>query len=135
MAHGTPDWVRMVQVAVTVNNVPVVPEPATELAAGDADKYSGTDTTYQTVATWTVGASKVGELKEIIILSDDYAHTLVQITVGTVTWCTGWTPQGAMPIIFEDLKLAAASIVKVEAKSSDGTAIVVDAIIVGKEIG
>lgn len=133
--HGTPDWVRMVQMVVTVENVPVVPEPATERAAGDADKYSGTDTTYQTVATWTVATDKVGELKEILILSDDYDHTEIKITVGAVTWCEDWAPQGAMPIIFEDLKLAEAAIVKVEAKSDDGTAIEVDAIIVAKEIG
>jgi hypothetical protein len=133
--HGTPDWVRMVQVAVTVDNVPVVPEPATERAAGDTGKYSGSATTYQEVASWTIATAKVGELKEILILSDDYDHTEIKITVGAVTWCTDWAPQGAMPIIFEDLKLAAASVVKVETKSDDGTAIEVDAIIVAKEIG
>lgn len=135
MAHGTPDWVRMVQTVVTVDNEPIVPEPATERAAGDADNYSGTDTTYQEVASWTVATAKVGELKEILILSDDYDHTLVKVTVGAVTWATDWSPTAAMPIIFEDLKLAAGDEVKVEAKSSDGTAIDVDAIIVGKEIG
>ena len=135
MAHGTPDWVRIVQIAVTVENVPVVPEPATEVAAGGAGKYSGTDQTYQTVVTWTVAAEKVGELKEILVLSDDYDHTQVKITVGAVTWAEDWNPMAAMPIIFEDLKLAKTTAVKVEAKSTDGTAIEVDTIIVGKEIG
>lgn len=135
MAKGTPDWVRMVQVVVTVLNVPVVPEPATEVAEGDAGNYSGVLQTYQTVASWTVSAAKVGELKEILIISDDYAHTLAQITIAGVVWETDWSPTQAMPIIFEDLKLAAGAVVLVEAKSSDGTAIDVDAIIVGKEIG
>uniref|UniRef100_A0A6M3M3U4 Uncharacterized protein n=1 Tax=viral metagenome TaxID=1070528 RepID=A0A6M3M3U4_9ZZZZ len=135
MAHGTPDWVRMVQVAVTVNNVPVVSEPATECAAGGAGNYSGSSTSYQTVKTWTVAAGKVGELKEILIISDDYAHTVCKVTVGSVVWAIDWSPTAAMPIVFEDLKLAAATVVKVEAKSDDGTAIDVDAIIVGKEIG
>lgn len=135
MAHGTPDWVRMVQVAVTVENVPVVPEAATEWAAGGARKLSPLTGTYQVVKSWTVTPGKVGELKEILILSDDYAHTEVKITVGAVTWCGEWTPTASMPVIFEDLKLAGGTVVKVEARSTDGTAIEVDAIIVGKEIG
>jgi len=109
--------------------------PTNKRAAGGVGKYSGTDTTYQSVVSWTVASGWEGELKEILILADDYAHTLIQITVGAVTWCTDWNPQGAMPIVFEDLRLAAGQVVSVEAKSDDGTAIVVDAIIVAKEIG
>ena len=135
MARGAPDFITAVQVAVTVESKLVLPEPATEVAAGDAGNYSGILQTYQTVATWTVATGKVGELKEILIISDDYAHTLAQITIAGSVWETDWSPTAAMPIIFEDLKLAAASVVLVEAKSSDGTAIDVDALIVGKEIG
>ena len=135
MAHGTPDWVRMVQVAVTVENIPVVPEPATERAAGGAGNYSGSLQTYQEVVSWTVATGKVGDLKEILIITDDYDHTEIEVTVGAVTWCTDWSPTSAMPIIFEDLKLVAGTEVKVEAQSDDGTAIDVDAIIVAKEIG
>ncbi len=129
MAHGAPDWTDQVQVVI------VKGQPADEAAAGDIGNYSGTDTTYQTVATWTVTAEKVGELKEILIISDDYAHTLVQITIAGTVFETNWSPGSSMPIIFEDLRLAAATVVLVEAKSSDGTAIDVDAIIIGKEVG
>lgn len=135
MAHGTPDWVRMVQVAVTVELEPVMPEPAKEKAAGDAGNYAGILQTYQTVASWTVATGKVGELKEILIISDNYAKTLAQITIAGTVWETEWNPTSAMPIIFEDLKLATGTVVLVEARSSDGTAIDVDALIVGKEIG
>lgn len=135
MFPTTPDYVRAVQIAVTVENIPVVPVPATEVAAGGAGNYSGTDTDYQEVVSWTISTGKVGELKEILIISDDYAHTLAKVTIGATTWATDWSPTSSMPIIFEDLKLAAASVITVEVKSSDGTAIDVDAIIVGKEIG
>lgn len=108
--------------------------PTTEEAAGDAGRYTGTDTTYQTVASWTVEAGKTGELKEITILSDDYDHTQFKITVGGITFETDWAVQGAMPLIFEDLRLAAGSVVKVECKSTDGTSITVDAVIVGREL-
>lgn len=125
-------WVQQVNVVI---DTPVPPEPANEVAAGDVGRYSGADTDYQTVASWTVAAGKVGELKEITVLSDDYDHTYLQITVGGVVFATDWIAQGTMPLIFEDLKLAAAAVVTVEAKSTDGTAIVVDAVITAKEIG
>ena len=135
MATGAPDGVLMIQVAVTVENVPVVPAPAVERAAGGKGRYSGTDTDYQTVVAWTVATGKVGDLKEILIISSNYAKTSLQITVGAITWATAWLTQAAMPIIFEDLKLAAASVVTVSAKSTDGTSITVDAIITAKEVG
>jgi len=125
----------MIQTVVTVENVPVAESPATEAAAGGHGRHSGTEQTYQEVVSWTVTAEKVGELKEILIISDDYDHTDVQVTIGTVTWATAWIAQGALPLIFEDLKLAAGVEVKVEAMSTDGTSIVVDAVITAKEIG
>lgn len=125
-------WIEQVTVVV---DTPTPPAPAHETAAGAAGNYSGVHETYQVVATWTVTALTIGELKEILILSDDYDHTEIRIIVGVKTWCTGWNPQDAMPIVFEDLRLAAGTIVTVEAQSDDGTAIDVDAIIVGKEIG
>jgi hypothetical protein len=108
--------------------------PATELAAGATGRYSGTAITYQTVASWTVTAGKTGILKEITVVSSKYANTYWQVTVGAVTYATNWLIQAAIPLIFDDLRLAAASVVKVEAKSTDGTAIVADAVIVGLEV-
>jgi hypothetical protein len=107
--------------------------PATQEAAGATGRYSGSDTTYQTVASWTVESGKTGELKEITLLSDDYDHTEFKVTVGSITFANNWQVQAAMPLIFEDLRLAAGTEVKVEAQSTDGTSIVVDAVIVGKE--
>ena len=69
------------------------------------------------------------------MISSNYSKTLLQVTIAGVVYVTGWAPQAAMPLIFEDLKLAAAAVVLVEVKSSDGTSITVDCVIVGKEIG
>jgi hypothetical protein len=125
----------MVQVAVTVANVPVVPTPTTEVAAGAIGRYSGIDMVYQTLASWTVAAGKTGELKEILILSNIYTLTSIQITIAGVVYKTAWIMLSAMPLIFEDLKLAAGAVVLVEVLSTTGAAIVVDCTIVGKEIG
>lgn len=135
MAHGAPDWIRLIEVAVEVNLVPEQPVPANERAAGDTGRYTGVAQTYQTVASWTVATGKVGDLKEILLLSNNWDRTVWQITVGAVVFATEWTMLLSMPILFVDLKLAAATVVKVEAKSSDGSSITVDACITAKEIG
>jgi len=127
MAHGSPDWVRQVQVVL------VAAQPSDERAAGDGGRYSGSDTSYQTVASWTVATGYRGELKEIIFYTDEWGATTWKITIGSVTFETDWVVQSSLPLIFEDLRLAAADVVKVEAKS-DGTAIVADAVIAGREI-
>ena len=135
MANSAPPWITNIMVAVDVGGTPVVAAPANERAAGAVGRYSGVDTSYQTVASWTVAALMLGELKEILIISNTYAKTLCKVTVGSIVWANDWIVGSSLPIIFEDLKLAEAAIVKVEAKSTDATAIIVDAIIVAKEIG
>ena len=47
MASGAPDWVTTVAVTVIVENVPVIPVAANEVAAGDVDRYEGDDADYQ----------------------------------------------------------------------------------------
>jgi hypothetical protein len=135
MATGAPDWVRQMVISVIVNNLPVAPSPSVNNVAGDTGRYSGTAQTYQTVASWTVATGKVGELKEILILSSDFTKTHVQITVADVVYTTDWLVLSAIPLIWEDLKLEAGAVVLIETKSTDGTSITVDAAIVGKEIG
>jgi hypothetical protein len=125
-------WVQQVDVVV---DLPTPSQPANEVAAGGVGRYAGTDTDYQEVVSWTVTADKVGELKEITFLSDNYAKTNLQITVGAVVFATEWVVQGTIPLIFEDLKLAAGAVVKVECKSTDGTSITVDSVIAAKELG
>ncbi len=129
MARGAPDWTRQVQVVITEG------QPKNERAAGDVGRYTGTDTTYQEVASWTVATDYIGELKEIIIVSSNYDKTRCKVTVGTIVYATDWQVVSPVPLIFEDLRLATATVVKVETKSTDGTSITVDAVIVGKEIG
>ena len=133
--NSTPPWVRAVEINVTVEGESIPVSPATEAPAGDIAHYAGVAESYQACGSWTVSAGKIGELKEILFISDDYDHTVVRIIVAGVTLESGWSPTSVMPIIYEDLRLAAGDVVSVEVMSDDGTAIDVDVIIVGKEIG
>lgn len=129
MAHGAPDWTRQVQIVI------VEAQPAEEDAAGDTGRYDGASQTYQEVASWTVAEDKVGELKEITLLADYPALVEWKVTIGEIVFAEDWIVQAAVPLIFEDLRLATEVEVKVEARSTDGSNIIVDAIITGKEIG
>lgn len=135
MAHGTPDWVRMVQVAVTVEGEPIIPEAATEVAAGGVGRYSGNSQTYKVIKSWTVSEDKIGELKEVSVTSSVLAKTHFKLVIGAVTWFTGQLLAASLSIPFFDLKLAAETVVTVSCKSTDGTSINADASIVGKEVG
>lgn len=128
MAHGAPDWTRQVQVVL------VAAQPTDERAAGGIGRYSGTDQTYQTMEEWTVATGYRGELKEILPLSSDYTKTEWKVVIDAVTYCEDTIMLSSMPLIFEDLRLAAAAVVTVSARSTDGTSITCDAAIVAKEV-
>jgi hypothetical protein len=135
MPNSGPPWVESIQAIIVVDNKPVPSQPTTEAAAGGVGRYSGNDAAYQTVVSWTVATRKVGELKEITVLTTDYTYSVFRITIAGKVWANDWVMQAAMPIIFEDLKLAAGDVVLVEVKTAGTAAILVDAIIVAKEIG
>jgi len=135
MARDTPDWVTRVQVAVTVENIPVVPEATTEVAAGGIGHYAGTDQTYQTVKSWTVTGGKIGELKEVSFTGTVLAKTHWKVVIGALTFVTDLLLGAPLTIPFFDLKLAAETVVTVSCKSTDGTSINADASIAAKEIG
>uniref|UniRef100_A0A6M3Y3H3 Uncharacterized protein n=1 Tax=viral metagenome TaxID=1070528 RepID=A0A6M3Y3H3_9ZZZZ len=134
MAHGTPDWVRMVQVAVTVETKPIVPEPATESPIIKLKRLSTALTTYQEVVSWTVTAGKVGILGFIEMESDAYIKTMFQLTIGGTVYFTNMQIAASLSLEFPELHLQAGIEVLLEAKSTDGTSINVDGDIIAKEV-
>lgn len=135
MAHGTPDWVRMVQVVVTVENVPIVPEPATEVAITRLDRKSPATTDYVTVVSWTVTAAKIGVLRFVEFESDNYEKTRFKLTIAGVVQFTDAQIEASLFLEWPDVKLAAGTVVLLEARSTDTTEVNVDGDILGKEIG
>ena len=69
------------------------------------------------------------------MVSDQESHAQWRVIVDGETLLDGDKIQTALSLPFPDLALAAAAVVSVEVKSDDGTAIVADASITGKELG
>lgn len=135
MARDAPDGVLIIEIGITLGQEVVPPSSLTEDALALLDRYSGSATTYQTVVSWTVPAGKAGVLSEVEMESDTYAKTLWQLTIAGEVEFTNKAIQGPLALIFPNVNLAAGAVVLLEAKSSDGTAIVADGTITGKEVG
>lgn len=98
--------------------------------------YSGTDTTYKTVAVWKIGQIwelNHGRLHRIVLASDTYTKTHFRLTVLGKMLFKDLILVGALTLVFPDNELPRGEEIKVECKSSDGTAIAVTAAITGVE--
>lgn len=131
----SPDWIQTVVVNVIVENEPIIPLPANEDAIIQIDRLSTSDTDYDTVVSWTVTADKIGILQFIEFESDDYDHTYFKLTIGGTVKFTNLLVQSSLTIELPEVRLVAGAVVLLEAASTDGTAVVVDGDILGKEIG
>jgi len=132
---GAPDWTIWEIPVIPIDTEPVPQIPENEEAGGGVGRWSGTGAVYNTVVSWAIADGKIGELKEIVVITDDYAKTHFRIYVGAVTFATDWIMTAPIPLIFEDLRIEGPAQVIVQAKSTDGTLITADAAIVGKVIG
>lgn len=129
MAHGAPDWTRQVQIVI------VEAQPADETPVIKLLRLSTSSTSYGTVVIWTVVADKVGVLGFIEFESDAYVKTMFQLTIGGTVYFTDVQISASLSLEFPNLRLAPATEVLLEAKSTDGTSINVDGDIIAKEVG
>lgn len=104
---------------------------------GIVDRYSGSDTSYQKVVSWTVGQvweKNHGRLDEVSMNSDDYSKTRFRLTVEGKIFFKDLHLQSELTLPFRSPnELRRGEEIKIEAKSSDGTAIVVTATITARE--
>ena len=135
MANSAPPWIQSVSVSVTVNNVPVSPTVLSEVPIGIVNRYSGASTSYQIIAQWSVTAGKTGKLIEVSMMTNNYAKTLWQLVVGNYIIMTNEYIQTPLTLPFDDLLMLQGWAVTLQCKSSDGTAIIADGSISGKELG
>lgn len=98
------------------------------------DGYSGTEQTYQTVVSWTVSEDARGELKEISMISDNHPKTEFKLTIAGTEQFTDQTIPAPLTLPFPaNRDLAPGEAVVLEARSTDGTSIIVDGSITGAE--
>lgn len=135
MATDAPDYTLIIEIGITLGGNSVPPSSTTEKAIAAFGTYSGSATTYQIVASWTVATGKTGILATVELETNSYAKTLWQLTIAGVVAFTGAAPQGPLDLSFPNVNLAAGAVILLEARSSDGTAIVADGVITGKEVG
>ncbi len=88
MPTDLPDYTKKIAITVTVDQEQVPETAATELPICQLGRYTGTATTYQTVATWTVTATKSGALAEIAVESSSYSKTVLSVTIAGVAMIT-----------------------------------------------
>lgn len=135
MPVDAPDFVAWTQPINVVVDTPVPTQPGTETAIAEVDREITAETTYQEVVSWTVTTAKIGILREVSMVSDNYAKALFKLEVGGTALFTNKAIQAPLTLPFPDVRLAGATVVKLSCKSSDGTSITVDGSISGKETG
>lgn len=97
-------------------------------------RLSTSSTSYGTVVSKTITAGKLGILKLVTMYTDTPGKTQFQLTIGGVQQFTNQAIQTSLAIPFpDDSRVEAAAVILLEAKSTDGTAIVVDGAISGSE--
>ena len=97
------------------------------------DRYSGSDTVYQTVVSWTVSAGKRGWLQEVSMITNNFEKTQFKLTISGETLFQDKQVQASLTLPFPWNELTEGSVVLLECKSTDGTAILVDGSITGRE--
>lgn len=100
------------------------------------DRYSGSDTSYKTVAVWKIGQIwelDHGRLHRIDLASNNYTKTRFKLTALGKPLFKDVELPAALTLVFPDNELSRGEEIKIETKSSDGTAITVDAAMTGSE--
>ena len=133
--QDAPDGTVWTEIISVVLDTPLPPSPAHEKAITKLARLSTSSTDYQTVVSWTVTVKKIGVLRFVEMESDDYEKTRFKLTIAGVEQFTDVQIEESLALEWPDIRLLAGKEVKLEAKSSDGTAINVDGDILGKEVG
>lgn len=135
MARGAPDGVLMIQVAVTVENVPVVPITAKEYAIATFGIKSTSSSSYQTVKAITTTAERVGILRACEISCDNYAVAQFKLVVKGVTIFEDKKLPESFTKEFPDLVMSAAETATLYVKSDGSTTITAYCDFSYKEVG
>ncbi len=117
-----------------VVDTPVPEAPAHEKAVTELARKPITSAEYQTVVSWTVSTDKVGVLRSVEMESNNYGVATFKLTIAGKEQFSGAQFLAPLDLQWPDVRLAAKAVVLLEAKSDGETGIIVDGVILGKEI-
>lgn len=135
MAHGAPDFIARYQVVVTVENVPIVPEAATEYIIDTYGSVSTSSASLQTLFSRTVPSGRVGILNSIELSTDNYDVAQFEIIVKGVTIVDSEKLPESFTKEFPSLHLKAAESISIKVKSDGSTTINAWCDVSYKEVG
>ena len=135
MSKGAPDHILLTQVAVVVENVPIVPESATEYILDTYGKVSTSSTTLQTLFSRTVPADRIGILDSIELSTDNYDVAQFEIIVKDVTIMDSEKLPESFTKDFPRVQLIAGESITVKVKSNGTTTINAYCDVSYKEVG
>ena len=98
----------------------------------NAGSYTGLDSTYQTLASWTITSGKTGILKEVAFTVD--STSLFQLDIDGTNLFTDFSPNADCSISFPNTQLSSGSIITLSVKSDGATTITVYGFISGGEV-
>ena len=133
--QDAPDGTLWTQIVDVVVNTPVPGAPAHEKAITKLARKSSSNTDYVTVVEWQVGENKIGILRFVEFMSDNYEKTRFRLTINGVVQFTDLELGASLTLEWPDVKLAAGAVVLLQARSTDTTEVNVDGDILGKEVG
>lgn len=113
---------------------PPTPPPGAEVAVTEVNKYSGGAVAYQPLVSWTVPVGKTGYLRQVSMVTDTFAKTHFRLTIAGSEQFADLLLQATLTLTYPDLRIDAGAVVLLEVKSTDGTGIVVDGEMTGKEV-
>lgn len=123
MARGAPDGVLMVQVAVTVENVPIVPVAAENYPVATYTYISTSSSSYQTIKEIEVTTDRVGILRAVEMDTDNYSVAQFKLVVAGVTVFEDKKIPASFTKEFPDLEMSAGQKATLSIKSDGSTTI------------
>lgn len=136
MPIDAPDYTTWVQTVEVIASSPTPLLASTETPISETEgKVTTTSSDYQTLATWTISAGKIGVLYGVELYAVPFSAAHFRLTInGAIQWQNVEFPTG-LNMIFSDARLPAAAVVLVEGKSNDGSSVKLWGHIEGKEVG
>lgn len=134
MPIDAPDWTTWTQRVEVVGDTPVPEQAANEAPISRLNKVSTSSTDYQALLSYTVPADTTTVLYGVEFFASPFNKAHLRLTIGGVVQWTDQEIPTSLNVHFSEARFAAAVVVLLEVKSTDGTAVDAWGALEGKEL-